>query len=651
MSAGRLLVERTALTALTALLLLICPHTNPSAALRQAAPEAYVRVNQVGYLTQEPKQALLMASGPEDGAVFSVIEQATGQRVYSAPVGPSQGGWNSLFSATYRLDFTLLRNPGVYLIEVSGPISARSPVFRVDHGSHLYAPLLSNALFFYQAQHDGANVNPAVMDRRPSHLKDRQAFVYATPIYQDDVLQGGLQRVAGPVDASGGWFDAGDYIKLVETASYTDVMMLLAVRQYPALLSGDMTRADFNAEGRYGLDWLQKMWDASSATLYYQVGIGDGNGDTILGDHDFWRLPQADDRLNAKPGDANYYVEYRPVFRAGPPGTSLSPNLAGRLAAALALCYQLYYRSDPPYASRCLSSAEMIFDLAKTEHVGQLLTAAPYDYYPEVEWRDDMELGATELYFATALGVLPPDLKHRDPLYYLRAAASWAQAYISGPNDGADSLNLYDVSGLAHYELYRALTQAGKPAGLAVTGEALLADLKRQLDAGIRRASHDPFGLGVEYGAVDATPHALGYALEAAFYDELTADGTYRTFAQQELNWVLGENAWGSSFIVGAGSLFPHCMQHQVANLAGSLDGTPPIVLGATVDGPSASANFQGLGTLPGMRPCPPAGGDPFRQFSGKGVRYVDNVVAWPSVEPADDYAALTVLLFARLAS
>jgi endoglucanase len=88
-------------------------------------------------------------------------------------------------------------------------------------------------------------------------------------------------------------------------------------------------------------------------------------------------------------------------------------------------------------------------------------------------------------------------------------------------------------------------------------------------------------------------------------------------------------------------------MQHMVANLSGSLNGTPPIVLGATVDGPSATSNFDGLGTVTNMRPCPPDGSDPFKVFTGKGARYLDNVVAWPSVEPADDYTALTVLVFA----
>ncbi len=86
-------------------------------------------------------------------------------------------------------------------------------------------------------------------------------------------------------------------------------------------------------------------------TLYYQVSNAYGNGTTILADDDFWRPPQADDRLNAHPGAPDYYVEYRPVFRAGPPGSPISPNLAGRLAADFGLCYQLYVEPADDYTT------------------------------------------------------------------------------------------------------------------------------------------------------------------------------------------------------------------------------------------------------------------------------------------------------------
>src|SRR5439155_7302655 len=116
--------------------------------------------------------------------------------------------------------------------------------------------------------------------------------------------------------------------------------------------------------------------------------------------------------------DSHYrYIRNRPVFRAGPPGSLISPNLAGRDVAALALCYQVYKASDPTYANQCLLSAEHIFDLANTAPSGNLLTAIPFSFYPETEWRDDLELGATEMYFALASGTPPTGLPHSDPLY------------------------------------------------------------------------------------------------------------------------------------------------------------------------------------------------------------------------------------------
>jgi hypothetical protein len=75
-------------------------------------------------------------------------------------------------------------------------------------------------------------------------------------------------------------------------------------------------------------------------------------------------------------------------------------------------------------------------------------------------------------------------------------------------------------------------------------------------------------------------------------------------FAGQRLACALGANPWGTSLVVGAGTTFPHCMQSQIANLAGPLSGTGDIQVGATVGGPSSPDNFSGLGTVSGMRTC-----------------------------------------------
>jgi endoglucanase len=375
------------------------------------------------------------------------------------------------------------------------------------------------------------------------------------------------------------------------------------------------------------------------------VGIAEGN-DATVGDHDIWRLPQADDTWGGN-DPATRYIRNRPVFRAAPSGAPVSPNLAGRLAAAFGLCAQIYRASDPAYANKCLRAGEHIFDRADTSPKGNLLTIIPFDFYGETEWRDDLELGAAELYYAVAGGGLPSGLPHADPLFYLRQSAHWASAYIHGPNDAADTLNLYDVSGQAHFELYRAIAQAGGGVKLDVSQGDLLADLKKQLDGALAQAATDPFQFGFTWNNWDTTTHGTGLSVMASEYDQLTGTNAYADWSGRWLANVLGANAWGVSLIVGDGTTFPHCMQHQVANIVGSLDGTPPILAGAAVEGPNG---ITAEGVVDGMRRCPPDGFDSYKPFDNGKAVFKDDVQNYPNVEPAIDLTATSPLAFARQA-
>ena len=175
----------------------------------------------------------------------------------------------------------------------------------------------------------------------------------------------------------------------------------------------------------------------------------------------------------------------------------------------------------------------------------------------------------------------------------------------------------------------------------------LVADLAAQMRLGEHWAHGDPFALGTGLGSSDATPHALGLFVTSALLARYGGGSGFSGFGQQQLDYVLGANPWGSSFVVGAGSTFPHCMQSEIANLAGLLSGTGSIQLGAVVDGPSSPGNFAGLGTVTGMRACH-AGS--YRLFDSPAAAYEDNVVSWPSVEPALDYSAISLLAFALAA-
>ena len=697
-----------------------------------------MRVSQVGYEAGSgPYRAYVMSKAPLPAATFQVIN-SKGETADSGRVGPLLGLWGHSKKVTYSvyaLDFTV-PSGDLYTIRVSGnvsgnesgPVTATSPAFAVDSAETLYSGLLLNTLFFYQTQRDGAHFIPNALRTAPGHLKDGNAHVYKTPpLDGNDFIDNAppapplLSAGLPDLNAAGGWWDAGDYEKYVETVSYTAALMEIGVRDFPAQMGPDAplnppappgsvsfagdsgvgapASSDFSEEARFGVDWLLKMWDDKTKTLYYQVDntqdwnfYGEGDpGSTggycggtypspycLITEYDIWTLPQAADHFE-QPGDSRacdplttFYICRRPVFVAGPAGSLISPNLAGRLAADFALCYQLERVAHPTLAKQCLLNAEDIFALADTsypdpapaEYGGTcsscLLTISPFDGYPENVWDDDMELGATELYFALqsagSAENLPAGLSHTNAMDYLAQAATFAHNYITRiyRQGFADTLNLYDVSGLAHFELYRALQAAGNPQNLAVSESRIRSQLLRQVADAITQAHTDAWGFGVGWNWGDSTSHGAGLSVMASEAAYLTQEKRYDTFAQRWLGNILGANAWGSSFIVGDGSTFPNCIQHQVANLAGALNGTSggtPVLWGAAAEGPSGSASS---GALDGMILCPSDGVDTFQKFNGNdGVFdraqvavYRDDMQSFTTTEPGIDLTATSFLMW-----
>ena len=673
---------------------------------------AYIRVNQVGYESGSRNRAYLMSTVPEEGATFSVID-SHGQTVSSDAVSARLhlGNWASctaikgsgskrvcsasIVYEVYALDFSVPRGE-IYTILVVGPAAATSPSFAVDRPKVLYPGLLLNTLFFYQTQRDGPNFVANALRTKPGHLKDEQASVYLTPNFDDDDLITNtgvpLTPTGEVIDSSGGWWDAGDYVKYVETISYTAALMEIGVRDFPNQMgpnaplhppappasvsyagnaAGAPLSSDFSAEARFGVEWLMKMWDDKTQTLYYQTDNTQdwNNFPSLITEYDIWTRPQAADNFkqqgDPEPCDPSttFFICNRPVFIAAPAGSLITPNLAGRLAAAFATYYQLNRTANPGVANQALLNAEHIFALADTslpDPANNLLTIAPFDGYGENVWDDDMELGATELYFALksagSARNLPPGLPVTDPTDYLQQAAQFAENYITEVYDtgNTDTLNLYDLSGLAHFELYRALEMAGKQNGLAVSESTLLQNLTDQLSDAIVQAQSDVFDYGQNWRDGDTTSHGAGLSVMASEAHYLTRAGTYDKYSKHWLGNILGLNSWGSSFIVGDGSTFPNCIQHQVANLVGALDGSSggtPVLWGAASEGPGSHATS---GVVGGMKLCPKGGADTFAIFNGidgstpnpRQAVYQDNMQSYSTTEPAIDLTSTSFLMF-----
>ena len=84
-------------------------------------------------------------------------------------------------------------------------------------------------------------------------------------------------------------------------------------------------------------------------------------------------------------------------------------------------------------------------------------------------------------------------------------------------------------------------------------------------------------------------------------------------------------------------------MQHQVANLVGSLNGQPPVLTARWWKGRTGSVLVD---WWTNMMKCPPEAGC-YKKFNGNGSVYKDNVQSYTTDEPAIDLTATSFLMYA----
>src|ERR1041384_7744615 len=349
-----------------------------------SAQEIFIRVNQLGYKTTDPKLALVFAQGSLPPK-FAVIDAATHRSVFESVIRPTAGRWGE-FDHFAELNFSAFRKTGRYLIQMG---DAKSLPFEINNS--VYRNLPDELLEFMRQQRCG--YNPFV-DAVCHSFDGRTAF--------------GPLAAGTYIDARGGWHDAGDQLKYLLTASNATAQMLLAYELRPREFQdrfnsfgqpGANGIADVLDEARWGLDWMLRLHPAPDQ-LHHQVADDR--------DHKGFRLPQ-NETVDYGWGAGSYRVVY---FAEGKPqglrefkseSTGIA-NLPSRYAAAMALGYQIW-KNDPKlheYAVTLLRAGREVYALGKTKEGVQQGNSygAPYRY-EETTWADDMEWGAAELFRAT----------------------------------------------------------------------------------------------------------------------------------------------------------------------------------------------------------------------------------------------------------
>ena len=550
-----------------------------------------IRVNQLGYRPDAPKVAAVCALQAQVITTYRVVDER--DRTVLGPSAAQAAGPFGPCAATYRLDFSMVRQTGVYRIVAAGVTSL--PVRIADD---VYRGAADSLLAYLREQRSG--YNPVFGDSVHQHT--------------DGVLVDHATRSGEFIPVSGGWADASDYLQYGATTAHATTMLLLAYRDHPDAFSdrfqanglpGANGIPDVLDEARWGLAWLLKMYPEDDLLLNQ---LGDDR------DHAVWDLPVNDssDYGWGRGGRRPVYPctgKPQGLFEYKNRSTGLA-STAGKYAAAFALGAQLYRERDSVFASRLAERARAVYALG-TAHPGVCQTAparSPY-FYEEDDWVDDLELGAAELYALTAE---PP---------YLGAALQYAALEPVSPWMGQDTARHYQWypwHNNGHYEIWR----TGGDSARRVVAEYY----RRGLEAVTRRARNG-FRIGIPF--IWCSNNLLAsFATQAHFYRRMTGDSTYLEYETAALDWLFGTNPWGVSMVIGLGTTYPrtpHSVVAQQLHLQ---------LTGGLVDGPVYRSIFE---HLRGIRLLE---ADEYAPFNTGFIVYHDDVGDYSTNEPIMDGTA-----------
>jgi endoglucanase len=391
-----------------------------------------------------------------------------------------------------------------------------------------YADALEKAIWFFDANKCGpdAGVDNVFDWRGACHTTDGSM---ASP----------------PLDLTGGFHDAGDYVKFGLPQAFSASVLGWSLYEY----RGEFDRAGLTAKTlrtlKYFTDYFLKS-HPNATTFYYHVG--DGNAD-----HSRWESPEGQNIT-------------RPALAARP-GMPAS-DMLGQTAAALALMSINYRSTDAAYANRCLTAARELFELGRT-NLGRGSDGGGGSFYRSSSHFDDLAFSAIWLHIATGEAA------------YLQLVDSW----ISQPNDGNDNpyqkrwTMAWDDMTLANLLKMHQLTGMAKYAEGLRWNLVWYRDTLQKTPAGLPWL--DQWGV-LRYASAEAGLGFLAYKLWG--YNDFFNTGTFI------VNYALGNNERNSSYVsnyLNNPPMHPHHRANEPVR-GGSTNG----MIGGLVGGPSLSGAY-----------------------------------------------------------
>lgn len=521
--------------------------------------ELHVLVDQVGYDTTAPRQALVQGTRQDHPQDFKLIDAATGKIVFtgSLRLEGKVDNWQTPGGNTYWLaDFSGWKTPGKYELVV-GP--AHSCAFQIADNL-LERDTLSNVIYYFKGQRASG-----VFDKADSHLR--------------------LPDGKGYADLRGGWYDAtGDYgihFSQLNLTSYFNTQQVPLVAWTLLKSYGELeSRHDDNFseyerrmldEGLFGADFLVRMKrpDGSFFQDIDAPGVHKLAKDRAIGNPN-WHFAikktptQAGGQVTQSTGPYTYQVS----FRSG----------GGMAIAALALASTMPAEGDFSRADY-LRAAEEAFAFLNTHNL-ELVN----DHKENIIDDYCALMATTELYRAThnAQYLAAADARASSLMSRLITDGKYhnywrvndgKRPYFSASDSGLPVVSLLEYAQMASPENQARVRDAVKRSlefELRMTGDVnnpfgYARELVRMGNGEVRTAfffPHDteaaPWWQGenarLSSMAAAARMAAPLYAADPAFQKRL------QDYAWNQLHWILGRNPYDTSMLMGSGHNNAHYM-------------------------------------------------------------------------------------------
>lgn len=490
---------------------------------------ARIHVNQQGFLPESGKIAIVpnVVSGE-----FWLVDAKTGSEVLRGPLSQAQA-WDVAGETVKVADFTAFNKPGHYKIRVSE--AGESPPFSIRE--KVYDPVLAAAVksFYYNRASAPIEVEYAGQFARPAGHPDTLVYVHSSAA--------SATRPAGTVISSPkGWYDAGDYNKYTVNSGISTYTLLMALADFRGLFAelhlnipeSSNAVPDLLDEILWNLDWLVTMQDPHDGGVYHKLTTLNFSSEGMPHEQ------------NAK----RYVVQK---------STAASLNFAALMAYA-SVVMRDYEQHFPGRAAHYQRAAESAWAWAKKNP--KLLYVQPRDV-------------STGAYASANEDLLDEWLWAGAELF----SATGKKAYLSGlalpekprvPEWSA-------VDGLGLYALARN-SKAGKLHQGA--REQLISMAKRMV------TEYWQSGYLVPMAEADfrwgSNAVAMNKAMVLLVANQLQPNKDYVPAARGLLDYVLGRNPTGYSYVTGFGSKSTQKPHHRISQY----DGVAPPVPGMLAGGP-----------------------------------------------------------------